>query len=97
VEHPREEARGERADAEARPVGAEQSGTRVQVVGDVDRQRILDRPIEEEEQPGQDDQTEQVGPARESESRVGSPGVERLLGRRNRRVRAPGLNAEEGE
>lgn len=51
----RHQRSGERADAEGRPIGAEQSGISVQVMGNIDGQRDFDRAIQEEEQPGQDD------------------------------------------
>ena len=75
---------------------------RVQVAGDVDGERDLDRPVEKEEHPGEGDQTKQVGAAKESESRLGGPNVDRLrvdrlLGRRRRGVRTPRLTTEEGE
>ena len=69
----------------------------VQVVRDVDRQRILDRPVEEEEQPREGDQPEQVAPAEEAEARFGCVRVDRLLGRRSCGVRSPCLHAEERE
>jgi hypothetical protein len=70
---------------------------RVQIVRDVDGKGVLDRPIEKEEQPGEDDQAEQVVTAQEAEAGFCCLRVDRLRGRRGCGVRAPGLGAEEGE
>ena len=69
----------------------------VQVVRDVDREGVFDRPVEEEEQPGECDQTEQVVTAEEPEAGFGRSRLDRLFVRRSGGVRAPRLGAEERE
>src|SRR5262249_15780722 len=82
AERPYGDGRTQCPHAEARPVGAEESRVRVEVVGDVDRKGILDRAVEKEEEPGEDDQPEQVVTAEETEAGLRALRLARLVGRR---------------
>src|SRR5262249_14330804 len=82
---------------EACPVQAEELRVRVQVVGDIDRKGVLDRAVQEEEEPREDDQAEQVVTAEETEAGLGGLRLARCRACRSTGVRAPRLAAEECE
>ncbi len=69
----------------------------MQIVRDVHRKGVLDRPVEEEEPPGEGDQTEQAVSAKRPKAGLDGTGIGRRRRLRGLGMRPPGPESEECE